>query len=143
MNYLKFTNKYKIITPIQTNFRNQGPNYYQTWMAQFLKNKLEQINPLLQSNLASIIPAESLDPEDQISLQQHNLFEDQRKGLFEFYFENRASARISGGSGNIRITNPDIENKELVWFHRALIEKRDEVGVTEDQKLFYQIYDYF
>ena len=136
LDYNSFIKKYKIFETSDQSFAEKRAHSYQIWIAEFLKNKLHDINKDLDDTLQAI------ETETTQNIQvSSNLFEDQKSVLFDFYFAGESNATIF--PDNQKIKNPEVANKDLLWFHRAIILAKDGTDLDDDKKLFYELYDYF
>ena len=138
LDYKGFIKKYKIVYEQDRNFKSKRQHSYQIWIAQFLKNKLHDLNRNLRRNLQEI------EDGTQQNMPSTNLFTDQKRALFNFYFPEESNATYNAITNrDTKITNPEVANKDLFLFHESIIEAKDGSECEENKKLFYEVYDYF
>ena len=138
LDYNGFIKKYKIVDEQDINFKSKRQHSYQIWIAEFLRNKLKDPNRNLRLNLQEI------EDGTQQKMSLTNLFTDQKRALFNFYFPEESNATCNAiTNSDTKITNPEVANKDLFWFHKSIIEAKDGSECEENKKLFYEVYDYF
>ena len=138
LDYDDFIKKYKIVDAQNKNFKLKSQHSYQTWIAEFLRNKLQDLNGDLQLDL------QLMEDDTQQNMSLTNLFSDQKIVLFNFYFPEESNATCNAiTNSDTKITNPEVANKDLFWFHKSIIEAKDGSECEENKKLFYEVYDYF